>query len=69
MDDSGPMEFADVSVISASRFILTCRVGERVVAVRPASLLPGTTVQATGDRGLLVLSRAVAISLGLASRR
>ena len=69
MDESDPMEFADVLVVSASRFMLTCRVGARVIAVRPESVLPGTTLKATGDRGLLVITRSVAVSLGLVPRR
>jgi CheY-like chemotaxis protein len=69
MDGSDRVEFADVHVVSANDYILTCRIGPRVVAVRLRSLLPGTEINATGDRGRLVLTRAEAVSLGLTSRR
>jgi hypothetical protein len=65
IDGSDRVELVDVDVVSASRFVLTCRVGTRIIAVRPASLLPGTDIKVTGDRGRLVLSRKDAASLGL----
>lgn len=66
MDGSDRVEFADVHVISAHRYILTCRVDGLVVAVRLRSLLPGSEIKNTGDRGRLVLTRETAVSLGLA---
>lgn len=66
MDGSDRMEFADVEVISSNAFILTCRVGSRVIAVRLPSLLPGTEIRTAGDHGRLVLTRKVAVGLGLA---
>lgn len=63
------VEVADVYVVSANDYILTCRIDARVVAVRLRSLLPGTEIKTTGDRGLLVLTRETAVSLGLATRR
>ena len=69
MDGSDRVEFADVDVVSANDYILTCRVGPRVFAVRLRNLLPGTEIKAAGDRGRLVLDRATAVSLGLAPRR
>src|SRR5206468_4269363 len=65
MDGSDRMEFADVHVVSANDYILTCRIGTRVVAVRWHSLLPGTEIKATGDRGLLVVTREAAVSFRL----
>ena len=66
MDGSDRLEFANVHVISGNRFTLMCRVGARVVSVRVRSLLPGTEIKETGDRGRLVLTREAAVSLGLA---
>ena len=60
------LEFANVYVVSGSPFMLTCRIGNRIVAVRPRNILPGSEVKEKGDRGRLVLSREVAVSLGLA---
>jgi hypothetical protein len=69
MDGSDRVEVADVQVVSANDYILTCRIGPRVVAVRLRTLLPGTEIKAEGDRGLLVLTRATAVSIGLMTRR
>ena len=66
VDGSDRVEFADVYVVSDSRFVVMCRIGNLVVAVRPSSILPGSEVKVKGDRGRLVLSREVAVSLGLA---
>ena len=66
IDGSDRMQFANVYVVDASPFMLTCRIGNRIVAVRPRSVLPGTQIKEKGDRGCLVLSREVAVSLGLA---
>lgn len=66
VDGSDRVEFTDVYVVSNSRFVLMCLIGSLLVAVRPSTLLPGSEVKVKGDRGLLVLSREVAVSLGLA---
>jgi hypothetical protein len=42
-----------------------CRVGTKMIGVPERSMLPGTTISGTGDRGRLVLSRDVALNLGL----
>jgi len=66
IDGSDRVEFADVEVIAHRGLLLKCRVGEKTVRVPLQRMLPGTTVVLVGDRGRLVLSRAVAIDLGLA---
>jgi len=40
-------------------------VGEKIVAVPPLRMLPGTTISQTGDHGRLVLPRELALNLGL----
>ena len=45
--------------------LATLRVGERIVSVPPLRILPGSDVWRVGDRGRLVLPRAVAHELGL----
>jgi len=67
MDGSDRVTFDDVEVASDG-VILSCRVGKKVVWVPPRRMLPGTTVARRGDRGRLVLSREVALNLGLVSR-
>ena len=64
VDGSDRVTFDDVEVASDG-VILSCRVGKRVVWVPPRRMLPGTTIARTGDRGRLVLSREVALNLGL----
>ena len=66
IDGSDRVEFADVEVIGYRGLLLKCRVGKRSVRVPLLRMLPGTTVALVGDRGRLVLSRAVALDLGLA---
>ena len=65
-DGSDRVEFADVEAIAHRGLLLKCCVGEKRVRVPLLRMLPGTTVVLVGDRGRLVLSRAVAIDLGLA---
>ena len=65
VDGSRRVEFDDVEVIRDANLILMCRVGTKVVAVPPLRMLPGTTIARTGDRGRLVLSRELALNLGL----
>ena len=64
MDGSDRVTFDDVQVLSDG-VILSCRVGKKVVWVPPQRMLPGTTIARRGDRGRLVLSREVALNLGL----
>jgi hypothetical protein len=59
------VEFADVTVVRAANGILMCRVGDRIVAVPSRRMLPTTTIARLGDRGKLVLSREMALNLGL----
>ena len=65
IDGSDRVEFDDVEVVSHAALLVTCRVGQKVVAVPPLRMLPGTTIAQTGDRGRLVLRREVALNLGL----
>ena len=65
IDGSDRMEFADVHVLSANDYILTCRIGARVVAVRLRNLLPGTEIKAPGDRGVLVVTREAGVGFKL----
>ena len=60
------VEFADVYVLSADQYVITCGVGGRVVPVRVGSLLPGTEIAAADDRGRLVLTSEEAVRVGLA---
>lgn len=64
IDGSDRVGFDDVEVLVDGP-ILSCRVGKKVVWVPPRRLQPGTTVAHKGDRGTLVLSREVALNLGL----
>ena len=64
-DGSDRVTFDDVEVLSDG-VILSCRVGTKgIVWVPPRRMQPGTTIARTGDRGRLVLSRDVALNLGL----
>jgi len=65
VDGSQRVEFDDVEVIRDTSLILMCRVGMKLVAVPPLRMLPGTTIARMGDRGRLVLSRELALNLGL----
>jgi hypothetical protein len=64
------VEFDHVEVIRDAGLVLMCRVGTqgsgpKVGGVPQRSVLPGTTIFGAGDRGRLVLSREVALNLGL----
>ena len=65
VDGSTRVEFDNVEVVRHAALILMCRVGDKVVAVPPLRMLPGTTISQTGDRGRLILPREVALNLGL----
>jgi len=64
-DGTNRVEFLDVEVTGDDRLVLTCRVRGRIVAVPPFRILPGSEISRAGDRGRLVLPRAVAVTLGL----
>ena len=66
IDGSDRVEFPDVEVIGHRGLLLKCRVGKKRVRVPLLRMLPGTTVALVGDRGRLILSRAVALDLVLA---
>lgn len=63
-DGSNRVAFDDVEVLVDGP-ILSCRIGKKVVWVPPSRLQPGTTIARRGDRGVLVLSREVALNLDL----
>ena len=65
IDGSDRVEFEDVDVFACSDIVILCRINGKDVAVTPRTMLPGTQVARTGDRGRLVLSRAVAVDLEL----
>ena len=66
MDGSDRVTFEDVEVTrDGGGVILSCRVGKKMVGVPPRRMLSGTTIARTGDRGRLVLSREMALNLGL----
>lgn len=67
MIEDSHAEFDGVEVIEHTGLVLRCRVGEKVVGVPPALTLSGTTIANTGDYGRLVLSRGLALNLGLLS--
>jgi len=56
----------DVEVIRDLKLVLMCRVGTKIIGVSSRRMLPGTTIARQGDRGRLVLSRELALNLGLA---
>ena len=66
MDGSDRVELADVDVFASNDIVMLCRINGKVVAVTQRTALPGTEVSRTGDRGLLVLARDVAVGLALA---
>jgi len=65
VDGSQRVEFDGVEVIRDKSLILMCRVGMKLIAVPSLRMLPGTTIARMGDRGRLVLSRELALNLGL----
>jgi hypothetical protein len=67
IDGSPVAEFEAVEVIDHTGLILMCRVGGKIVGVPPALTLAGTTIANKGDYGRLVLSRGLALNLGLIS--
>jgi len=69
IDDSPHAEFEGVQVIRHTGLVLLCRVGQKIIGVPPQFTLAGTTVASEGDYGRLVLSRGLAVNLGLLSDR
>jgi hypothetical protein len=65
LDGPDHVTFDDVEVLSDG-VILSCRVAKKgIVWVPPRRMQSGTTIARKGDRGRLVLSREVALNLGL----
>ena len=66
MDGADRIAVPDVEVLNGGGLVLKCRIDGKIVHVPPLRMLPGTTIQRPGDRGMLVLERTLAIELGLA---
>ena len=66
IDGSQRVEFEDVHVLGMSDLVMMCQIGDQIVKVSSLQILPGTTISGHGDRGRLVVSRRLAIALGLA---
>jgi hypothetical protein len=66
MNGADWMTFPDVEVLYGGALVLKCRIDGKIVHLPPLRMLPGTTIRRTGDRGMLVLERTLAIELGLA---
>jgi hypothetical protein len=64
-NDARRVEFEDVEVLTATDFVLRCRVEGKFVGVPALRVLPGTDVARRGDRGHLVLPLELAEQLGL----
>jgi hypothetical protein len=59
-------EFVDVEVLKANEVIVSCRVSGKVVGIPTRRMMPGTTlVPQAGAWGRLVISRELALNLGL----
>ncbi len=68
IDGSDRVTFDDVEVANdGGGVIMSCRVGKKLIWIPPRRMLPGTTIAHTGDRGRLVVTRWLAITLGLIS--
>jgi len=65
MDGTDRIEFHDVAILSLNERVVRCRVHGKVVSIAHLLLLPGTVIPADSDDGTLVVTRAVAESLGL----
>ena len=65
IDGSRRVAFDDVEVVRDTSIMVTCRVVGKVIGVLPQWMLPGTTIARAADCGRLVLSREVALNLGL----
>jgi len=59
------IEFNNVKVVRDTEWILMCRVGTKDVGVPRRRMLAGTTIARRGDRGRLILTRELALSLGV----
>jgi hypothetical protein len=65
IDGSQRVEFEDVHVLGMSDLVMMCQIRGQIVKVPALQILSGTTISGHGDRGRLVLSRELAITLGL----
>ena len=65
IDGSQRVEFDDVHVIGINDLLMMCQIRNQIVAVPSMQILPGTTISGHGDHGRLVLTRRLAVSLGL----
>jgi len=68
IDGPQRVEFRGVLVLDHAGLVLRCRINDKIVAVPPLRMLPGSTVGWAGDVGSLVLPRDVAENLGLIPR-
>jgi hypothetical protein len=59
------VEFTNVKALAHNKYIIMCRVADKVVTIPPARLLPGSTIRRQGDVGTLVVTRVDAEALGL----
>jgi hypothetical protein len=65
VDGSQRAEFEDVHVLATGDLVMMCQIGDQIVKVPSLRILPGTTIAGQGDHGRLVLTRNLAIRLGL----
>jgi len=65
IEGSQRIELDNVEVVRDTERILTCRVGTKDVGVPRRRMLPGTTIARRGDRGRLILTRELALNLGV----
>lgn len=65
IDASRRLWLMDVPVLAATNFTLTCRIGGKFVRLPSSRTLPGTDISRRGDRGRLILQRAIAQNPGL----
>jgi hypothetical protein len=65
MDGTDRIEFPDAEVLVENQAALLCRVNAKLVSIPLGRMLPGTTVRQQEDRGTVVLTREVAVMLGL----
>jgi len=69
IERSDCVQFHNVEVLRETDLVVMCRIGTPVVAVPSRRMLPGNTIARKGDRGRLILSRELALNLGLSSPR
>jgi hypothetical protein len=59
------IEIPDVEILSDSKAILRCRVGEVVVDLARTHVRAGSRIAHTGDRGTLVIPRWLGVLSGM----